>query len=213
MRYCIFIFTVAFSILFASNSFADIYKHVDKNGVIYFTNIPKGKGYKKIISGKNSKSSGWNQIVRDKSIKYSIEPSIIKALITVESNWDPEAVSNKGAIGLMQLMPSTANDMNIKNSFDPGENIEGGTRYLRYLLDRFNGNLDLALAAYNAGPETVQKHGGIPSITETIKFVESVISIHKKESAGKPYKIYKVTFKDGSTLYTNTPPPSKREKL
>jgi hypothetical protein len=113
----------------------------------------------------------------------------------------------------MQLMPSTAKDMNIKNPLDPGENIEGGTKYLRHLLDRFKGNLDLALAAYNAGPKTVEKSGGIPSIKETQKFVESVISIHKKESAGKPYKIYKVTFKDGATLYTNIPPPSKQEKL
>lgn len=199
-----------FIIISLSPAYSDIYKYQDDNGVTHFTNIPDNDNYEKIISepvpvGNNS----YNHIISSKSNKYNIEPGIIKAVITAESNWDHRAVSRKGAIGLMQLMPSTAGDMKINDPFDPEDNIEGGTRYLRYLLDRFDNDLDLALAAYNAGPSRVERAGGIPSITETRMYVKSVKSFYEGISKNKLEKIYKIILNDGTVLYTNTPTPYK----
>ena len=193
---------------FGAVSYADIYKYVDESGgITYYTNTPEAKSNKKIISEKKdvTASTDYSQIIYDMSSKYDVEPSLIRAIITVESNWNGNAVSNKGAIGLMQLMPSTAKDMDVSNPYNPEENIEGGTRYLRFLLDKFN-DLPMALAAYNAGPKTVEYYKGIPSITETKQYVKKVLSIYK----GKSYdssstRIYKVTLDDGTVLFTNTP--------
>ncbi len=198
-------------------SYADIYKYVDENGVAHYTNTPSSKAYKKFISYGHSRNStkphvknasNYNQIIYSKSKKYNIEPSLIKAVIKTESNWDPSVVSRKGAIGLMQLMPFTAKEMGVKNPFNPEENIEGGIKYLRYLLDKFNGDLTLALAAYNAGPKTIEKAGGIPNMQETQKYVKQVLSIYYNDSSkfrGASTPIYKVVFNDGTVLYTNTP--------
>jgi len=193
----------------ASVCSADIYKYVDENGVAIFTNVPDSKNYRKILTEKKNsrKMDDYDEIIYELSSKYNIEPSLIKAIITVESNWNYNAVSNKGAIGLMQLMPSTAKDLSVGNPFNPEENIEGGTRYLRYLLDRFN-DLPLALAAYNAGPKTVELSGGIPSITETEQYVKKVLSLFKGtsyNSNNKLTRIYRVTLDDGTVLFTNTP--------
>jgi soluble lytic murein transglycosylase len=193
---------------------ADIYKFVDGNGVTHFTNIPRGDEYRKVISASTEQSGGsFDPIIQQKSRKYDIDPSIIRALISAESSWDVHAISNKGAIGLMQLMPATARDMKIKNPFDPEQNIEGGTRYLRMLLDRFNGNMELAVAAYNAGPAAVEKSGGIPLFSETRKFVRNVISSYRKKSDDKRTRIHKITNDDGTTLYTNIPGPHKPSVL
>jgi len=190
---------------------ADIYKYTDEKGVMHFTNIPQGKDYTKIITEhKIPSKKKYDHIISRNASKYNIESAIIKAVITAESNWNPKAISQKGAIGLMQLMPSTAEDLKVSNPFDPEENIEGGTKYLRHLLNRFNGNLDLALAAYNAGPSKVEKSGGIPAIVETNKFVRHVNEIYKGKSHNKPVKIYKVTYNDGTILYTNTPNPYRQ---
>jgi soluble lytic murein transglycosylase-like protein len=195
-------------LLFAAvTSHADIYKYVDESGVIYYTNLPETKSYKKVISEKKDApvSTDYSQIIHDMSSKYDVEPSLIRAIITVESNWNYNAVSNKGAIGLMQLMPSTAKDMDVSNPFNPEENIEGGTRYLRFLLDKFN-DLPMALAAYNAGPKTVEYYNGIPSITETERYVKKVLSIYNGKSYNSSStRIYKVTLDDGTVLFTNTP--------
>jgi len=202
---------------------ADVYRYVDKDGVAHFTNMPSGTGYKKIISGaskdntyyKGNDPAGYLQIINSTSRKYNIEPSLVNAVIKVESNWDSGAISQKGAQGLMQLMPSTARDMNVKNPFNPEENIEGGVKYLRYLLDKFDGNFSLALAAYNAGPEKIKKHRGIPPIPETQQYVKQVLSIYNGNYPGnkKPTKIYKVIQNDGTVLYTNTPPSYEKSNL
>ena len=126
-------------------------------------------------------TSAYNRIITRKSDKYRLEPSLIKAVIKVESNWNSKAVSQSGAIGLMQLMPTTAKDMDIINPFNPEDNIDGGARYLRYLLDKFNGNLPHALAAYNAGPARVARHKGISPIKETRQYVERVLSLYNDE--------------------------------
>ena len=192
---------------FSSSSHADIYKYVDEDGVIHLTNIPKGDHYKKIISEKVfHKQANYDQIIRSASLKYGIEPSLINALITVESNWDAAAVSKKGAIGLMQVMPGTAADMQIRNPYDPGQNIEAGTKYLRFLLDRFSGNLNLALAAYNAGPTTVEKSGGVPAIAETRKYIRKVLSMHNDRHTKPKTAIYTIKNDNGTILFTDNPP-------
>ncbi len=120
----------------------------------------------------------YNELVYSKSNKYNVEPSLVSAMIKVESNWNYKVVSRSGAIGLMQLMPSTARAMDVKDPLNPEENIEGGIKYLRYLLDRFDGDLTLAVAAYNAGPTKVRKYNGIPPIRETQKYVKRVLTIY-----------------------------------
>jgi hypothetical protein len=121
----------------------------------------------------------YHHIISSKSEKYDVESSLVYAVIEVESNWDSKAVSRKGAIGLMQLMPSTFRAMKVKNPFDPEENIEGGIRYLRYLLDKFNGDITLTLAAYNSGPTTVRRFKGMPPIKETKQYVKRVLTIEQ----------------------------------
>jgi soluble lytic murein transglycosylase len=194
-------------------SYADIYKYIDENGVTHYTNIPPDREYERIIVEPTKSGRDYEQIIKSKSKKYNIEPEMINAVITAESNWDSKAVSKKGAIGLMQLMPPTARDLQVKNPFDPEQNIEGGTKYLKQLLDRFNGNMQLALAAYNAGPSIVEKSKGMPSIAETKQFVRNVIYIYENASLEKPTKIYKVTLEDGTVLFTNVPPEHKQSTL
>jgi len=116
-----------------------------------------------------------HELVRTYSEKYGLDESLIHAMIRVESAGNPNAVSSKGAAGLMQLMPGTAKDMGVRNIYDPAENIAGGTQFFAKLLDLFEGNVSLALAGYNAGPENVKKHGGIPPFKETQNYVRGVI--------------------------------------
>ena len=110
------------------------------------------------------------------SRKYGVDASLIKAVIHAESGYNPNAVSHKGASGLMQLMPGTAKSLKVSNSFDPKDNVEGGVKYLRFLLDTFHGDVSLALAAYNAGLSKVAKYGGIPPYAETRTYVNRVLS-------------------------------------
>ena len=108
----------------------------------------------------------------------SLDPKLVKALIQAESGYNARALSNKGAIGLMQLMPATASLLNVSNPYDPDDNIRGGTRYLRQMIDRFAGRLEFAIAAYNAGPGAVERHGGIPPYAETRAYVKRVLSLY-----------------------------------
>ncbi len=107
-----------------------------------------------------------------------IDPQLLKAVIQVESGYNPRALSKAGAMGLMQLMPETARDLAVSNPYDPLENLRGGAAYLRQLLDRFKGSIELALAAYNAGPEPVERHGGIPPYAETRDYVRHILSLY-----------------------------------
>jgi soluble lytic murein transglycosylase len=173
-----------------SNALCDIFVRVHKDGRKEFTNRPSGpgwvfymkeSGYQPTIKFKKSsgKPKSIDELIKEVSKKYEIESALVKAIITVESNSDPNAVSKKGAQGLMQLMPSTARELKVSRPLDPRENIIGGVKYIKGLMASY-GDLRLALAAYNAGPGTVRKFAGIPPYRETIDYVKKVIRFYKK---------------------------------
>lgn len=122
-----------------------------------------------------TKPTEFEDTIQEASSKWGVDPALIKAVIQAESGFNPKAVSYAGAQGLMQLMPSTAKSVGISNPFDPTQNIMGGTRYLKGQLERFNNNVELALAAYNAGPGAVRKYGGVPPYTQTQNYVKKVL--------------------------------------
>ena len=166
---------------------ADIYRHVDANGVVHFTNAPQYTStpnkqswslYRKELGSERTAAGplvhAYHDIIREYARAYRLEEALVKAVIKAESNYNPQSLSSKGAQGLMQLIPETSRLMKVSDPFDPAENIRGGSNYLRLMLDQFSGNLDLALAAYNAGPNAVQRHGGIPPYTETRQYVQRV---------------------------------------
>lgn len=113
-------------------------------------------------------------LIKASAAKYALDPKLLESVMAAESNFNPRAISPKNALGLMQLMPETAVRMAVRNPFDPAQNIEGGARYLRQMLDRFSGNLVLALAAYNAGPDKVTLYGGVPPYRETMEYIRRV---------------------------------------
>lgn len=127
-------------------------------------------------------SAPYDRLIRNTADSFDVDPALVKAVVATESNFEPRAVSKVGAQGLMQLMPETARAMGVRRPFAPSENIRGGVRYLRSLLDRFE-QLDLALAAYNAGPEAVVRHGGIPPYPETKAYVAKVLSHYRRYQA------------------------------
>ncbi len=170
--------------------FPDIYRYVDENGILHFTDSPKKSEfilYFKSSDSKNDESKKkkfspdiYNNIILKASQENGLSFSLVKALIKVESNFNPNAVSRVGAKGLMQLMPVNIKRFKIKDPFNPYENIMGGTLYFRQLLDRFNGKLILALAAYNAGPTVVSEYNSVPPYRETKRFVKSVLKYNYK---------------------------------
>ena len=183
-----------FLISSAGIAFADIYKYEDSEGVIHFTDAPTDRRFKVFMRdiakdkrlrtnfglGKVSRNPAeFDQIINSCSTEFGVDRSLVKAVIHAESGYNPNAVSRKGAAGLMQLMPGTAHDLKVANSFNPSDNIRGGVRYLRFLLDTFKGDVTLALAAYNAGLGNVAKHGGVPPYEETRNYVSKVLNYQK----------------------------------
>lgn len=179
---------------FAQFSTADIYKYVDEEGVEHFTNVPTNRKFKLFmrdfkkdrrlrtnfrLAACHRNPELYDPIITSLASEYGVDKSLVKAVIHAESGYNPNAVSSKGAQGLMQLMPKTAQGLNVSNSFDPKENIRGGVRYLRFLLDTFNGDVSLALAAYNAGLSKVSQYGGIPPYEETRNYVAKVLSYQR----------------------------------
>ncbi len=120
-----------------------------------------------------------SEIIDQHSYAADLDPKLVRAVIQVESGYNADALSNKGAIGLMQLMPGTARELGVSDPYDPNENVHGGTAYLRQLLTQFEERIELAVAAYNAGPNAVVRYGGIPPYDETIDYVQRVISLYE----------------------------------
>ena len=166
---------------------ADIYMYVDQSGVVHFTNAPttSDEDYrlyikeKKVFSSQVYSPKSFDNQIRKASEMYGVSYPLLKAIIKAESDFNPRAVSKKGALGLMQLMPENIRAMNINDPFDPMENILGGTRYFREMLDRFDGQLPLSLAAYNAGPTAVERYNkSVPPYKETEAYVERVLKFY-----------------------------------
>lgn len=174
--------------------YADIYLHIDEDGVMHFTNTPVESEKttvrycffrKEEIRQKRQKKyfDNIDKYITEAAKYHNVSFPLIKAMIKVESDFNPTAISHKGAMGLMQIMPFNFKKLSIKDPFDPWENIMGGVSYLKDMLNKFNGDLTLSLAAYNAGPNAVDKYGSIPPYRETIDYVDKVLkfySLYKK---------------------------------
>jgi soluble lytic murein transglycosylase-like protein len=171
---------------------ADIYRYVDEDGVIHFSNTPTHYRFRLYIRETNldyrAYFDRYDRIITRAARKHDVDNSLVKAVIRAESDFDKNAVSRKGAQGLMQLMPETAKELAVKDSFDPHENINAGVRYLKRQLDNFQNNVPLALAAYNAGENAVRRYGRIPPYKETRTFVDRVLRYWDEFSLNKQQK-------------------------
>ena len=160
---------------------ADIYMYIDSNGVLHFTDAPTSSQYRLYIKERPRKmpsSKKYDQLIDEAAQVVGLSFHLLKALIRVESNFDSRAVSKAGAMGLMQIMPENIKSLKIRDPFDPWENILGGALYLKTLIERFEGKLPLALAAYNAGPSVVDQYQAIPPIKETEEYVQKVMKYY-----------------------------------
>jgi soluble lytic murein transglycosylase-like protein len=183
----------------------DVYSYVDEDGVVHFSNVPNDRRYRKVNRAKGgaelykapqaqararplaaSRYERWREQIRGAAERYRLPEALLLAVMAVESNFDQRALSEKGAMGLMQLMPGTARDMYVADAWDPAQNIEGGARYLRVLANQYEGDMVKTLAAYNAGPEAVRRAGGaVPNIPETREYVRKVVALYNAFKAGK----------------------------
>jgi hypothetical protein len=210
--------TLAGVVLYAGPAAAETYKLTAPDGTVHFTNAPSDPRYQRmgITSGTEA---GWLQLpagdtapylheIREAAERYGVPIKLVSAVIRAESGFNPRAVSRKGAQGLMQLMPTTAATLGVRNTFDPRQNIDGGVRHLRGLIDRFLNNLPLALAAYNAGEKAVTLYRGIPPYPETQDYVTKVLYFYGAVQGGDspPTRIYQTIAPDGTVVYTNIPP-------
>ena len=150
------------------------------------------------------------RLVQETAGRHRVDPALVEAVVGTESSWNPRAISHKGAVGLMQLIPGTAEQMGVRNAFDPQENLEGGVRYLRSLLERYDGDLHLSLAAYNAGERAVDRAGGVPRYRETRDYVQKITDSYFRPGSGRQpqafeakRRIYRLTDERGRVVYTN----------
>jgi soluble lytic murein transglycosylase-like protein len=204
-------------VLLPSAARAQTFTFRDADGSIHYTNAPTDPRYRR-MEALSGTAAGWLRVpggdplpytaeIRAAAERYGVPHSLVSAVIRAESGFNARAVSRKGAQGLMQLMPATASLLGVQDSFDPRDNIEGGVRHLRGLIDRFANNLPLALAAYNAGERAVQTHRGIPPYAETREYVDRVLRFYGAVT-GSPAAptTYRTVDAEGTVTYTNIPP-------
>ena len=202
---------------------AGAYRLVDADGTVHFTNAPSDPRYRR-MAGISGTASGWLRLpgvqtsryateIEEAANRYGVPRRLVEALIRVESGFNAAAISTKGARGLMQLMPQTAAILGVRDVFNPRQNIDGGVRHLRGLIDRYPKNLRLVLAAYNAGEQAVNWYGGVPPYPETQQYVEKVIGEYSEDAGpGLPRSIYRYERRDGAVVYTNIPPVSRARR-
>jgi soluble lytic murein transglycosylase-like protein len=147
-------------------------------GRVHVNSEPVAPDNARLIHGRQITSAEVDKAITEAASRHGVDENLVRAVIQVESNFNPHAVSRKGAIGLMQLMPRTAKSMNVTNAFDPNQNVDAGVRHLKSLLDNYNGNVELTLAAYNAGSAAVDKNGGIPPFRETRDYVKKITGLY-----------------------------------
>jgi hypothetical protein len=202
---------------------AEVFRLSAPDGTVHFTNAPTDPRYRRMGLSSGT-SAGWLRVpggdtsryaveIREAAARYGVPERLVSAVIRVESAFNPRAISPKGARGLMQLMPETASMLGVRNTFDPQENIDGGVRHLRGLIDRFANNLPLALAAYNAGERAVATYQGIPPYPETRDYVTRVLHLFGGTLDGLAASrtvIYHRVEDDGTITYTNIPPRGRR---
>ena len=214
--------TVLAGLVAVSAAHADTYRMVDGDGGVHLTNAPADPRYRglPVVSGT---ATGWLRMtetshsqyaseIREISARHGVDATLVESVIRAESAFNPTAVSRTGARGLMQLMPKTAVMLGVRDSFNPRENIDGGVRHLRYLLDRYPGNTALAVAAYNAGEGAVDSHRGVPPYAETQQYVQRVLNGSGVWTGGRsviPRSVYRYTGPNGSVTYSNMPPGSR----
>lgn len=183
--------SVALALCFFSEVRADMYQCTDAQGAVLYTNSPARAGCRSMGGSGRVASAAWSGsadptrfdgYIFSSSERYGVDAALVRAVVKVESDFNEAARSHKGAQGLMQLMPDTARQHNVGNAYDPGENIEGGVRHLRLLLDRYQGDVQLTLAAYNAGIQAVEKYRGVPPYSETKDYVRRVLSYIQRYS-------------------------------
>ena len=213
---------VTAAILTPPTAEAEVYRLKAPDGTVHFTNAPTDPQYRRMGVSTGSQA-GWLRLPKgdtrpylseiiEASNRYGVPDRLVTAVIRAESGFNPRAVSRKGARGLMQLMPATASNLGVRNSFDPRENIHGGVRHLRALIDRFPGNLPLAIAAYNAGESAVVTYGGIPPYPETQEYVGKVLRYYGVPLSGETpqTRIFQTISRDGTVTYSNIPPRGRR---
>ena len=192
LRLAIFMTTLLAASSIAAN--AKIYTYMDAQGLRHYTDVPDNNRYRLLVmspqdrtaSGDRydvqllARASQYDSIIEHAAIAAAVEPNLLRAVIVVESGFNSHAVSKRGAVGLMQLMPATANRFGVSNPYDARQNVHAGARYLKFLIDRFGHDIRLALAAYNAGEDAVDRNGGqIPPFSETMAYVPRVLKIYK----------------------------------
>jgi soluble lytic murein transglycosylase len=197
VRFTAIVGILLFAAMAPTPALADIFLYVDKEGVMHFSNAPTHNRYRVYMKERAGHPAEVEKIAKPDTDKYDhlitescglhgVDFALVKAIIRAESCFDPYAISSKGAEGLMQLMPETSKKLNVANPFDPHENIKGGVKYLKYLLGRFNDDLRLSLAAYNAGETTVAQVNGVPNYRETKSYVAEVLRYYKEYKKKSP---------------------------
>lgn len=204
------------ALCFVQPAGAQIASYVDRSGTVVYVNASPRTKVARRVSGRGQNAGmvtppmKLEKVVNAAAKRNHVDPALVQAVIQNESGWNPNAVSRKGAFGLMQLMPATAERFGVGNVFDPAQNIEGGTRYLRELLDRYHGNLQDSLAAYNAGEQAVARYGGVPAYPETRAYVRKVTNTYFQSGPGhsptgefQRFQIREVTSRSGRIVFTN----------